>query len=145
VRAALKERVPEYMVPAAVVLLEALPLNANGKVDRAALPPMPAEREARTGASFVAPEGPVEEALVTLWKEVLGLDAVGTRDNFFELGGNSLSLVTLAGRIRERLGVDVPLRALLEEPTIAELALSVEERLITAAEAAADATGARDE
>jgi amino acid adenylation domain-containing protein len=145
VRAALKERVPEYMVPAAVVLLEALPLNANGKVDRAALPPPPVEREARTGAGFVAPEGPMEEALAAIWKEVLGLATVGTRDSFFDLGGNSLSLVTLAGRIRERLGADLPLRALLEEPTIAEQALSIEERLIIAAEAAANEIGARDE
>ncbi len=145
VRAALKERVPEYMVPAAVVLLEALPLNANGKVDRAALPPAPVEREARTGADFVAPEGPMEEALAAIWRELLGLDVAGTRDSFFELGGNSLSLVTMAGRIRERLGVDMPLRALLDEPTIAELALSIEERLITAAETAAAETGARNE
>jgi acyl carrier protein len=149
-RAALKERVPEYMVPTAFQVLEALPLTTNGKVDRKALPAFDvSERQARAVTEYVAPVGPVETALADIWSSVLGVARVGTRDDFFELGGNSLHLVGVVFRIRERLAVELPIRTLLEETTIEALALTIEERLLAAVESAAqnpfDAEGTHHE
>ncbi len=118
-RAFLAERLPEYMVPAAFVILEALPLTANGKVDRkalAALPPPSAE----TGPA--AARTPLEAALSAIWAELLGLQALGVHDNFFELGGHSLLATRLISRLRSAFGVDLPLVRLFEAPTVAGLA-----------------------
>ncbi|MFT3764371.1 MAG: amino acid adenylation domain-containing protein [Minicystis sp.] len=128
-RAALKDRLPEYMVPSAVVQLDAMPLNANGKLDRRALPaPDAAAMRAR---DYVAPRSPVEQALVGILADVLRLpaDQVGVTDSFFELGGHSLLATQAATRIRAVFGVELPLRALFEAPTAAELSARVEAAL----------------
>ncbi|HEU4456215.1 MAG TPA: amino acid adenylation domain-containing protein, partial [Longimicrobium sp.] len=123
-RAHLAERLPEYMVPAAFVHMDALPVNPNGKLDRKALP---APELAPAEETYVAPRTPVEEVLAGIWAEVLGVGRVGVRDPFFELGGHSLLATRVVSWIRELFGVELPLRALFEGPTVAELAGRVEE------------------
>jgi amino acid adenylation domain-containing protein/non-ribosomal peptide synthase protein (TIGR01720 family) len=124
-RDALKAQLPEYMVPAAFVALERIPLTANGKLDRAALPE-PEAAGAGPGDGYVAPRTPEEEVLAGIWAEVLGAARVGTQDNFFELGGHSLLATLVMARIREVFGRGMPLRVLFEAPTVAELARRVE-------------------
>jgi len=124
----LKKTLPEYMVPALFVRLDALPLNANGKVDRRALPAPGGERPAPE-ASFVAPRDAVEEVLAGIWSEALGLDRVGVEDDFFELGGHSLLATQLISRIRKAFRVELPLAALFEATTVAAMA-----RLLAASE-----------
>src|SRR5581483_9231754 len=124
-RAYLKERLPEYMVPAFVVRLERLPLTANGKVDRRSSPAPEGAGGAVEG--HVAPRTAVEEILAGLYEEVLRVGRVGMRDNFFELGGHSLLATRLVSRVRESLGVELALRSLFEGPSVGELAGKVEE------------------
>ncbi|HZF12188.1 MAG TPA: amino acid adenylation domain-containing protein, partial [Thermoanaerobaculia bacterium] len=126
----LKSELPEYMVPSHLVLLDALPLTAHGKVDRAALPEPDPDR-AGVEAELVAPRGPLEEAVARIWLELLGLEAVGVLDNFFALGGHSLLATQVVSRLRDSQGVELPVRALFEEPTIAGLAARVEAELRT--------------
>ncbi|HKH48447.1 MAG TPA: amino acid adenylation domain-containing protein [Thermoanaerobaculia bacterium] len=121
-RQALRDTLPSYMVPAAIVALDALPLTPNGKVDRAALPD-PEHEE----AGFVAPRDPIEALLAEIWAGVLGLERVGAFDEFFALGGHSLLATQVVSRIRESFGVDLPLRALFEAPTLESLARRIEE------------------
>ena len=122
-RTHLAGRLPEYMVPAAYVRLEALPLSPNGKVDRRALPAPDDDASATRG--YEAPVGEVEAALAEVWAEVLGLERVGRHDNFFELGGHSLLAVTLIERMRQH-GLPGDVRALYTRPTLAALAAEVE-------------------
>ncbi|MEU6238393.1 amino acid adenylation domain-containing protein, partial [Kitasatospora sp. NPDC047058] len=122
-RAALRERLPEYLVPSAVVLLPALPLNGNGKLDRGALP-RPGRAELAGGAA-VAPRTPAEREIAELAGELLGLPAVGVHDNLFDLGLHSLLAARFAARVRETCRAEVPLRVFYEAPTVAELALRV--------------------
>ena len=129
----LKERLPDYMLPAGFTALASLPLNASGKLDSRALPPPEALRP-RLEHAFVAPGTPVEEELAAIWREVLGVERVGVQDNFFELGGHSLLATQVLARLRDRLGFDLPLIALFEMPTIEELALAFEELLLDRAE-----------
>ncbi len=121
-RAYLAETLPEYMVPAAFVPLEALPLTANGKLDRKALP-VP-EGDAYGAREYEAPQGETEETLAALWAELLKVDRVGRHDNFFELGGHSLLAVTLIARMR-RAGLNTDVQALFTTPTLAGLAAAV--------------------
>src|SRR6185436_5754282 len=127
-RCALAESLPEFMLPAAWVWLPALPLNPNGKVDRKALP-LPASDRPDLAVAFVAPRTGLERTLAAAWGEVLGTDEVGVHDNFFALGGHSLLGARLMARIESRLGVALPLRALFEAPTVADLAGKVEQAL----------------
>ncbi len=110
-------RLPEYMVPAVIMLVDRLPLTANGKLDRKALP-----APEFTGGMFRAPRSSIEETLVSLFADVLDVPRVGIDDSFFDLGGHSLSATRLVGRIRTVLGKEVPIRMVFESPTIAALA-----------------------
>jgi amino acid adenylation domain-containing protein len=118
-RTYLRERLPDAMVPAAFVILEKLPVNPNGKVDRRALPE-PAE-EPRAG-EFAAPQTDVERTLAGILREVLGVGKLSREDNFFELGGNSLQMVKVHARVKETFGVDLQVVQLFTHPTVATLA-----------------------
>ena len=119
-RARLRQRLPEHMVPAALVTLEALPLTSNGKVDVRALPlPRPPER----AASFVAPRAPLELSIARTWEQALGREPVGLHDHFFDdLGGSSLTVVRACALLREQLKQDVPITHFFEHPTVHALA-----------------------
>ncbi|HEY0993469.1 MAG TPA: amino acid adenylation domain-containing protein [Kofleriaceae bacterium] len=120
-RTALRTRLPEYMLPAAIVPVHALPLNEHGKVDRKALPAiLECQRIARR--SKAPPRSDVEHAIARVWSEVLRVADVGAHDNFFELGGHSLLAIQLLARLRDVLGVNVPLRTFFAAPTVADLA-----------------------
>ncbi|HSE18129.1 MAG TPA: amino acid adenylation domain-containing protein [Pyrinomonadaceae bacterium] len=127
-RGHLEEKLPDYMIPASFVLLDALPLTPNGKVDRRALP-APDETRSQQAGDFVAPSTPIEELLSRLWAELLGLESVGMRDDFFALGGHSLLATRLVSRIRESFGVELPVRSLFEMPTVRDLAGHLEAAL----------------
>ena len=121
----LQGQLPDYMVPSAFVSLEALPLTPNGKVDRQALPD-PGQARLTESADFVPPRGPVEEMVASGWGSLLGVERVGAHDNFFDLGGHSLLATQVVSRLREAFGVEIPLRALFESPTVAGLAAQIE-------------------
>ena len=120
----LKSKLPEYMIPSAFAMLDALPLTANGKVDRRALSLIASSIE-RTN-SPQAPQTTSEQTLATLWQQILGLEQIGIDDNFFELGGHSLLATQLMSRVRDVFQIEVPLRSLFEAPTIAGLAKSIQ-------------------
>ncbi|HEX3126552.1 MAG TPA: amino acid adenylation domain-containing protein, partial [Thermoanaerobaculia bacterium] len=119
-RAFLRGSLPEHMIPSAFAFLDAMPLTPNGKVDRKAL--------AQTGASgtasssYVAPRTAAEEWLAAVWSELLGVERIGAHDSFFDLGGHSLLAVRVLSRVRDAFGVELPLKALFESPTLAGLA-----------------------
>ena len=115
-------KLPSYMVPSSFVSLDSMPLTPNGKVDFTLLP-MPSKSMNR---SRVAPRSAAEASLAAIWEDVLGLDSIGVDDNFFELGGHSLKATRVLSRLRARLNVEMPLRALFESPTVASLARRVE-------------------
>ncbi|MGJ4946753.1 non-ribosomal peptide synthetase, partial [Bradyrhizobium sp. HKCCYLS1011] len=122
----LQTTLPDHMVPSAIVRLDHLPLSPNGKLDRNALPAPDRNRE----ADDQPPRNPVEAVLAGLFAEVLGLDRVGINDNFFELGGHSLLAMQLIGQMRVALGVELPVRVIFMGPTVAEIAVHVEEALV---------------
>jgi len=115
-RAFLQAKLPDYMVPSAIVLVDSLPLTANGKVDRQALP------EPQSQEQYVAPKSAIERQMTTLWQELLQVDRVSVHDNFFELGGHSLLLTRLHGRLEQTFGRSFALTDLFRHPTIAALA-----------------------
>ncbi|HET6765473.1 MAG TPA: condensation domain-containing protein, partial [Longimicrobiaceae bacterium] len=123
-RAHVRERLPEYMVPSAWVRLPALPHTPNGKVDKRALPAP--DVHAAEDDAYVAPRTPSEQVLAALWAEVLDVERVGLHDNFFELGGHSLLATRVMARLRGALQVEMPLRALFDAPTVAALAERVD-------------------
>jgi len=123
-RQGLRQKLPEFMMPAAFVMLESLPLTANGKIDRAALRKL--SRAQVTGkTSFAPPRDAVEESVATIWAEILGGDGIGVHDNFFELGGHSLLATRVISAIRQVFKVELPLRTLFESATVAQFAAAV--------------------
>jgi amino acid adenylation domain-containing protein len=123
-RRSLAEQLPDYMIPSAFVLLDALPLTANGKVDRAALP-SPEQDRLALEATFVAPRNPLEAVIAGIWARVLGLETVGVDDNFFALGGHSLLATQVVAQLRESFQVALPVRIVFESPTVAGLAAAL--------------------
>ncbi|MCY1015549.1 non-ribosomal peptide synthase/polyketide synthase [Pyxidicoccus sp. MSG2] len=125
----LLHRLPEHMVPSAVVMLDALPLTPNGKVDRKALPVPGVSLTAASPELYVAPRTDLERRVAAIWSELLGVARVGVEDDFFELGGHSLLATQALSRLRESFGVEVPLQRLFEEPTVAAVARNLESSL----------------
>jgi amino acid adenylation domain-containing protein len=123
-RSYLQGKLPAYMVPAAFVLVDRIPLTPSGKIDRKALPPAGPDAVEAPAASQ-EPRTPFEQALADIWCEVLGVERVGVEDNFFDLGGHSLLATRLIGRVRETFGVELGLRHFFETPTVAGLALTI--------------------
>ena len=127
-RQALASTLPDFMIPALFVPLPALPLNPNGKLDRRALPAPDGARPELD--DYVAPRTPLEEGIARIWEELLGIDRAGIHDDFFALGGDSLVAMRLTSKLGRTFGVEVPLRSLFEQPTVADLAALVDQRQI---------------
>lgn len=127
-RSFLQDRLPEYMVPAAFVVLKQLPLTPNGKIDRQALP-APEAADLASELRYVAPGTVLEELVTEVWQEVLNLERIGTHDNFFELGGHSLMATRVIARLRQVLEISVPLRTIFEHPTVGDLAQAIDTQL----------------
>jgi acyl carrier protein len=121
----LKERLPDYMVPAPIVVMRAFPTTPNGKVDRAALP----APEAAQGANrvVIAPQTFVEIELAEIWGSLLGVEEFSVHDDFFDLGGHSLLATQVVSRVRKAFDKEIPLRTIFDAPTIAKLAAAIEE------------------
>jgi amino acid adenylation domain-containing protein len=136
-RAYLKERLPEYMVPASFLFLRRFPLTPSGKIDRRALP-APDSVRPDLETAFVAPETFIEQRLAAIFLQALGLSRVGVHDNFFELGGDSLLAAQLVSRVRQAFDIELLLRDLFWRPTIAELAVLIEEAFIAHLEEVSD-------
>jgi acyl carrier protein len=124
-RELLRRRLPDYMIPSAIVSIPNVPLSPNGKVDRKRLP-APEHDGAETG-NFVAPRNAMEDLLAGIWAEVLRRNHISVHDNFFDIGGHSLMATQVMARIRKHLGRNVPLRALFEHPTVGALATILED------------------
>ncbi|HEX6548399.1 MAG TPA: condensation domain-containing protein, partial [Candidatus Dormibacteraeota bacterium] len=124
-QALVQRRLPEYMLPAHYVQLERLPLTPNGKVDRRALP-APERSRPDVDSRYRAPGSPLEEKLGAIWSQVLGIEGIGVEDDFFKLGGHSLMATQVVARCRDAFGIEVPLAALFQAPTIAALASLLE-------------------
>jgi amino acid adenylation domain-containing protein len=125
-RTYLKQQVPDYMVPQAVVILAKLPLNANGKIDRQALPE---PEQAQAARAYVAPRTETEKTIAAIWAEVLRREPgqISVDDNFFDLGGHSLLATQVISRVRERFSVEIPMRAMFDQPLVSGLAQTVEQ------------------
>jgi acyl-coenzyme A synthetase/AMP-(fatty) acid ligase/acyl carrier protein len=124
----LNRKLPDYMVPALYTVLDRFPLTASGKIDRKALPAP--ERTRESDDPLMEPTSEIEKLLARIWCEVLEVENVGVNDNFFKLGGHSLKITQVISRVRDALEVELPMRAMFEAPTIASLALRIEELLI---------------
>ena len=120
-RAFLKERVPDYMVPSTFTVLDAFPLTPNGKVDRRRLP-APEERRTAARVAFLAPRDEIERAIASVWRDVLRLDEVGVDDNFFDLGGHSLLLVQVQAKLRDALAREIAIVEMFQYPTVRAMA-----------------------
>ena len=127
-RSFLKEKLPDYMIPTAVVFLDLMPLTPNGKVDRRALP-IPDWHKRDAELEFVPPATPIEETLAGIYAEVLGIERVGSNDSFYELGGHSLKATQIVARIRDRFNVELPLLGVFENPVVSNLALLLEDKI----------------
>lgn len=117
-------QLPEYMVPSVFVLLKSLPLTPNGKIDRRALP-APEQTRPELEGVYVAPRTPVEKQLAEIWAQVLGIEKIGIHDNFFDLGGHSLLITQLLAQVRETFQVNLSLRSLFQQPTVANIAQKI--------------------
>ncbi len=124
-RGFLLEKLADYMVPSAFVMLDAMPLTPNGKLDRNALP-VPDSSRPQLDVAYAAPQTSIEEKLVEIWEEILGLRPIGIHDNFFDLGGHSLAGASLISRLNRTFGLDLAVRVLFEAPTVAQLTSSIE-------------------
>lgn len=120
----IKGHLPEYMLPSVFVEMDALPLSPNGKVDRKLLP-APDGARPELEQAFVAPRNEVEQTLANIWSEVLRLDQIGINDNFFDLGGHSLLATQVISRVQIAFNVELPLRAIFENPTVAGLGMAL--------------------
>jgi len=120
-RTFVKQKLPDYMVPSAFTVLDNLALTPNGKIDRNALPP-PDFGSFRLESPYVAPRNSIEEIVVSIWSDVLGLPQIGAHDNFFDVGGHSLTATRVVSRLRTKFNADIRLQHIFECPTIAELA-----------------------
>jgi amino acid adenylation domain-containing protein len=123
-RAFLKARLPDYMIPSAFISLDSLPLTPNGKLDRAVLP-APGQTRPELKETYLAPRTPAEGKLAAIWREILKLERIGIHDDFFNLGGHSLLATQVISRVRKGFDVEIPLRSLFETPTVAGLAAQV--------------------
>jgi len=128
-RAFLKTKLPEYMVPATFMLLERLPVSPNGKLNRSALP-TPDDARPEMAREFVAPSTPVEQAVAEIFSEVLEVRTVGINDDFFELGGHSLLAARVVTRLRDRFQIEMTPRFLFESPTVGAMASRISELLV---------------
>lgn len=124
----LREKLPEYMVPAAIVGMKEFPLTSSGKIDRRALP-APQQLRSDLETQFEAPRTPIEVVVTAIWSEILNVDPIGIHDNFFHLGGHSLLAVQVISRIRAALQTELPLSSFFESPTIAACAAKIEKRM----------------
>jgi pimeloyl-ACP methyl ester carboxylesterase len=120
----LKQKLPDYMIPSAFVLLETLPLTPNGKIDRHALP-APDQTRLEQEGTFVAPRDELELQLTQIWEKVLGIKAIGIHDNFFDIGGHSLLAVRLFAQIEKTFGKSLPLATLFQAATVVDLAETI--------------------
>ena len=127
-RAFLKTKLPDYMIPSAFVVLDVLPLTPTGKVDRQALP-APGQARPELETPFAPPRTPAEEALVQIWTEVLSVDQVGIHDNFLELGGHSLAATQVISRVINTFKVELPIKSFFELPTVADMAVVITENM----------------
>jgi acyl carrier protein len=119
-------KMPPYMVPSELVVLESMPLTANGKVDHRALPSPESVTDASRG-EIQEPGNDTEKGLLKIWRELLGREAFGTQDNFFHLGGHSLLATQVISRVGKAFGVELPVRAIFEAPTVSGLAREISE------------------
>ncbi len=133
-RAALESNLPDYMVPSHFVLLESLPLTANGKIDRKSLPAVSVQT-AHTESADDPPQGEIEQMIAQAWAEVLGAARIRRHDNFFDLGGHSLSALQIAFKLRQMFNVDFPLQTFMETPVLSAQAKYLEEKLLEQADA----------
>jgi amino acid adenylation domain-containing protein len=124
IRQYLKDKLPNYMIPSSIVIMDAFPLTTNGKIDRRKLPEPSGERPEQQ-KDFVEPRTPTEKRLANIWTEVIKLDKVGIYDDFYELGGHSLLSLQVISRIREEFQIELPLQCLFDNPTIEQLALII--------------------
>jgi amino acid adenylation domain-containing protein len=144
-RAYAQKELPDYMMPAVIVMIDSVPLTPNGKVDFAALPEPPSQR-ASIGGDFVPPRTAVERKVAEIWSELLGIDQVGASDNFFDLGGHSLLGTRVASRLADAFGVELPLRTFFESPTVEAIAERIEALLlVTPDSVATEGNAPRDE
>ena len=134
-RNALEAALPNYMVPSYFIALEKLPLTANGKIDRNALPPLGNQAKARTEKTFEEPAGEFEQTLARSWAEALGLKRVGRQDNFFHLGGHSLAALKIAFKCRQEFQLEFPLQMFVQYPVLSEQAARIEQLLLEQADA----------
>lgn len=126
----LKKLLPEYMVPNILMLLDSLPITANGKVDRHALPD-PDKVRSELQQTFVAPRDTLELKLVHIWQDILGIQPIGINDNFFNLGGHSLVAVRLMAQVHEKFAQNMPLTTLFQAPTIEQMAIALREPMLS--------------
>jgi acyl carrier protein len=120
----LQGKLPDYMVPAAFVMLDALPRTPNGKINRLALATTNGERPALE-ATFIPPQTPIEQEIAKIWADILGLEHIGIHDNFFDLGGHSLRATQVIARLGKQFQIELPLRTMFEAPTVAGLAIVI--------------------